>query len=133
MKTAQATRNTTEAVDRGPPHELIGSDRVEGTKVYRSDGQHIGHIERIMIDKRSGHAAYAVMHFGGFLGVGQDSYPLPWSLLHFNATLGGYEVDVTDEQLKEAPTLMRDENLDLGDRERDLRIYDYYGVSPYWF
>ena len=59
------------------PHELIASDRVEGTNVYRSDGTKIGHIERIMLDKRSGQAAYAVMNFGGFLGLGEDSYRCP--------------------------------------------------------
>ncbi len=113
------------------PHELIGSDRVQGTGVYRSSGQKIGHIVRIMIDKRSGQAAYAVMNFGGFLGLGQESYPLPWSLLDFNPKLGGYEVNVSDEQLKQAPNFMNDEKFDLG--ERDMRIYEYYGVAPYWY
>ncbi len=58
-------------------HDLIGSDRVEGTNVYRSDGKKIGEIERVMIDKVSGQAAYAVMGFGGFLGMGEDSLPDP--------------------------------------------------------
>lgn len=115
------------------PHELIASDRVQGTAVVRSSGERIGHIERIMLDKRTGQAAYAVMNFGGFLGLGEESYPIPWSLLDYNTELGGYEVNITDEQLKDAPRLMRDERLDLGDRERDLRIYDYYGMTPYWF
>ena len=62
-------------------HDLIGSDRVEGTNVYRSDGKKIGEIERVMIDKISGQAAYAVMGFGGFLGMGEDHYPIPWQRL----------------------------------------------------
>ena len=78
-------------------HELIGSDRVEGTNVYRSDGKKIGEIERVMIDKVSGQAAYAVMGFGGFLGIGEDHYPVPWQRLHYNEKLGGYEVNLTDE------------------------------------
>ncbi len=90
-------------------HELIASDKVEGTNVYRSNGDKVGHIERIMIDKRSGQAAYAVMNFGGFLGIGEDSYPLPWSVLTYNTRLGGYEVNVTDEQLKGAPKYRRDD------------------------
>jgi hypothetical protein len=81
------------------PHELIGSDRVQGTRVFRPNGDKIGHIERIMIDKRSGQAVYAVMNFGGFLGLGQESYPLPWSLLDFNTKLGGSEINVTDDQV----------------------------------
>ncbi len=113
-------------------HELIASDRVEGTNVYRSDGTKIGHIERIMLDKRSGQAVYAVMNFGGFLGLGGASYPLPWSVLTYNTTLGGYEVNVSDEQLKNAPRLRADERWDDGNRDRDTMIYGYYGVPPYW-
>lgn len=120
-----------DAMERDKPHDLIGSDRVQGTGVYRSSGEKIGHIVRIMIDKRSGQAAYAVMNFGGFLGLGQESYPLPWSLLTFNPKLGGYEVNVTDDQLKQAPKLMNDENFDMG--ERGIGIDEYYGVPPYWF
>src|ERR1700761_6288478 len=84
-------------------HDLIGSDRVEGTNVYRSNGKKIGEIERVMIDKVSGQAAYAVMGFGGFLGIGEDHYPIPWERLTYNEKLGGYELNVTDEQLKNAP------------------------------
>jgi hypothetical protein len=115
------------------PHELIGSDRVQGTAVYRPGGERVGHIVRIMIDKRSGQAAYAVMNFGGFLGLGQESYPIPWSLLSYSPKLGGYEVDISDDQLKDAPHLMANENIDLGDRTRELQMYEYYGVPPYWF
>jgi len=115
------------------PHELVGSDRVQGTAVYRPGGQKIGQIVRIMIDKRTGQAAYVVMNFGGFLGLGQESYPLPWSLLAYNPKLGGYEVDISDDQLKDAPKLMADETIDLGDRTRELQMYEYYGVPPYWF
>ena len=83
--------------------DLIASDKVEGTEVYRSTGDHIGEIERVMIEKRSGKVAYAVMSFGGFLGMGEDFYPLPWSLLTYNERLGGYEVNISEEQLKGAP------------------------------
>jgi hypothetical protein len=113
-------------------HELIGSDKVEGTNVYRSDGDKIGHIERVMIDKRSGQTAYAVMNFGGFLGMGEDSYPLPWQVLTYNPSLGGYEVNVSDEQLKGAPKYSDDAYWDRTDLQRDRTINDYYGVSPSW-
>jgi hypothetical protein len=113
--------------------DLIASDKVEGTNVYRSNGDRVGHIERIMIDKRSGKAAYAVMNFGGFLGIGEDSYPLPWSVLTYNTKLGGYEVNVTDEQLKGAPHYRRDEAFwDKADANRDSAIYGYWGAPPYW-
>ena len=82
---------------------LIGSDKVEGTPVYRSNGEKIGRIERVMIDKVSGKVAYAVMSFGGFMGIGEDYYPLPWSLLTYNPRLEGYEVNISEQQLKSAP------------------------------
>ena len=113
-------------------HALIGSDKVEGTKVYRPDGEKIGQIERIMIDKQSGKVAYAVMSFGGFLGMGHEHYPLPWSLLDYSETLGGYEVNITDEQLKGAPKYSQSESWDWGDRSRHQKLHDYYRVPPYW-
>ena len=83
-------------------HDLIGSDKVEGTNVYRSSGEKIGEIERIMLEKRSGKVAYAVMSFGGFLGIGHDHYPVPWARLTYNERLGGYEVNVSDQELERA-------------------------------
>ena len=63
------------------PHQLIASDRVEGTAVRRPNGDMIGHIERLMIDKVSGQVSYAVMSSGGFLGMGARLLPLPWGRL----------------------------------------------------
>jgi hypothetical protein len=113
-------------------YDLIASDKVEGTAVFRSNGDKIGRIERVMIGKRDGKVGYAVMSFGGFLGMGHDHYPLPWSVLTYNESLGGYEVNITDEQLKGAPHYGRDEDW-WSDRKAGARIYDYYGVTPYWF
>jgi hypothetical protein len=111
---------------------LIGSDKVEGTPVYRSNGDKVGTIERIMIDKLSGKVAYAVMSFGGFLGIGEDYYPLPWSLLTYNTRLDGYEVNISEQQLKGAPKYSKHENWDWSDPERGRRVYDFYQVTPYW-
>ena len=83
---------------------LIASDKVEGTPVRRSNGDKIGTIERVMIDKRSGRVAYAVMTFGGFLGIGEEYRALPWSLLRYNEDLDAYELNLTDEQLRGAPS-----------------------------
>jgi hypothetical protein len=110
---------------------LIGSDKVEGTSVYRSNGDKVGEIDRVMIDKLSGKVAYAVMSFGGFLGLGEDYYPMPWSLLKYNERLGGYEVNIRDEQLHGAPKFASDDKWDWS-RRRDQEVYDYYKVPPYW-
>src|SRR6266852_2374884 len=113
-------------------HSLIASDKVEGTAVYRSNGEKVGHIERVMIDKLSGKVAYAVMSFGGFMGIGEDYYPLPWSLLTYNPRLDAYEVNITAQQLKGAPKYSRHESWDWASRERGKAIHDYYKVRPYW-
>ena len=127
---AIATQNQT--LDRRETASLIGSDKVEGTPVYRSNGDRVGQIERVMIDKLNGKVAYAVMSFGGFLGIGEDYYPLPWSLLTYNPRLEGYEVNVAEQQLKGAPKYSKHESWDWSDRTRDKQVYDYYGVGPYW-
>ena len=111
---------------------LIESDRVEGTSVYGSDNSHIGSIKRLMIDKQSGQVAYAVMSFGGFLGLGEESYTVPWSKLTYSTDLGGYSTDISPESVKGAPDFYRDKDYAWGDRDQERRLHDYYGVSPYW-
>ena len=83
------------------------------------------------IDKLSGKVAYAVMSFGGFLGIGEDYYPLPWPLLTYNPRLEGYEVNVGEQQLKGAPKYSKHESWDWSDRARDKQVDDYYGVGAY--
>ena len=90
----------TEARETG---SLIGSDKVEGTAVYGADDTKIGSIERVMIDKMSGKVSYAVLSFGGFLGIGDDHYPLPWQSLKYDTNLGGYRTGITETQLQGAP------------------------------
>ena len=107
-------------------YALIASDKVEGTAVYRSNGDKVGTIERVMIDKVSGKVAYAVMSFGGFMGIGEDYYPLPWSLLTYNPQLEGYEVNVSEQQLKGAPKYNAHETWDWKGRGR--MIDEYYNV-----
>jgi hypothetical protein len=123
---------TTRAAEARETTSLIGSDKVEGTNVYRSNGDKVGQIERVMIDKISGKVAYAVMSFGGFMGIGEDYYPLPWSLLTYNPKLEGYEVNISEQQLKGAPKYGRHESWDWSDRSRDQTVHDYYKVPPYW-
>jgi PRC-barrel domain len=75
---------------RGETASLIGSDKVDGTPVYGADDRKIGSVQRVMIDKVSGRVAYAVISFGGFLGMGEDYYPMPWTSLKYDTNLGGY-------------------------------------------
>src|SRR4029453_132837 len=127
-----ATVTQGRTLDQRETASLIGSHKGEGTAVYRSNGDRVGQIERIMIDKLSGKVAYAVMSFGGFMGIGEAYYPLPWSLLTYNPSLEGYEVNVGEQQLKGAPKYSKHESWDWSDRARDKKVYDYYGVGAYW-
>ena len=113
-------------------HTLIPSDRVEGTAVRRSNGEKIGEIKRVMIDKVSGKVAYAVMKFGGFLGMGEKYHLLPWDVLHYNTALEAYELNIPDEQLRAAPSYATISEFDWGDRERERRLHEYYKIPPYW-
>ena len=84
-----------------------------------------------MIDKISGKVAYAVLSFGGFLGMGEDYYPVPWSTLNYDTNLAGYRVNLTKDQLEKAPSYSESEGWNWS-RENDRRVYDYYRANPYW-
>jgi hypothetical protein len=111
---------------------LIGSDKVDGTAVYGADERKIGSVQRVMIDKISGKVAYAVVSFGGFLGMGEDYYPMPWTNLKYDTRLGGYRVGITEQQLTSAPKFNRNTDWDWSDRSRDRTVYDYY-KTPLWY
>lgn len=110
-------------------HNLIASDRVEGTPVRRSGGEKIGRIERVMIAKISGKVAYAILTFGGFLGLGQKHLPVPWGRLKYNPDFESYEINLTDEELQRAPFYEANEHFDWGDRSNVIKVRDYYRVG----
>ena len=83
--------------------DIISSDKVEGTTVYNTAGKKLGSIDDLMIDKRSGQICYAVLEFGGFLGMGADRYPMPWKVLKYSPEQGGYVVPLDKDALENAP------------------------------
>lgn len=113
-----------------PNANLISSDKVEGTDVYDAAGNKIGEIDHLMIDRVSGSVRYAVMTFGGFLGIGEGEHPLPWKAFRYDTNLGGYVADVTEEQLQNAPEYAGDESWT--DRDWETRLNNNYGSAPYW-
>jgi hypothetical protein len=82
---------------------LIASDKESGKAIYGAEDKKIGSIEHVMIDKSTGEIAYAVLSFGGFMGIGNDHYPVPWKLLRYDSELGGYRSDISGNRLKGAP------------------------------
>src|SRR5712675_3064855 len=126
------TTTALSSVDARETANLIGSDKVEGTAVYATDGSKIGSIQRVMIDKISGKVAYAVVSFGGFLGMGEDYFPLPWNALKYDTRLDGYRTNITESQLKGTPRYSRSQDWDWSNRDNDRRVYDYY-KTPLWY
>lgn len=112
--------------------DLIGSDRVEGTAVYGASGDKIGTVERILIEKRGGQAREIEISVGSFLGMGGELHSLPWERFEYNPELHGYQLDVTEDQLKGAPTYSEDERDTVYDRDYRMRAYEYWAVTPYW-
>jgi hypothetical protein len=112
--------------------QLIAASKVAGTPVYNREGERLGGIEDVMLDKRSGQVAYAILGFGGFLGIGERYHPLPWSVLEYDLSLGGYRVDLDRDRLEGAPSFAASEAPDWTDRAWGQRVYDYYGAQPYW-
>ena len=91
------------------------------------------HGERsYMIEKISGRVAYAVMSFGGFLGMGTQEHSVPWNKLTYDTNLGGYRTDITEQQLRAAPAFSRDQEYDWSDRNRERELHSHYGARPYW-
>ena len=87
---------------------LIESDRVEGTAVYDRNGHRIGSVKRLMIDKKTGQVAYTVLSFGGFLGLGSEEHTIPWGKLDYDTSLGGFRTDITEDQIRGAPSFYRE-------------------------
>jgi hypothetical protein len=116
----------------GPGHSLIASDRVEGTPVCRPNGEKVGTIDRLMIDKVTGKVAYAVLSFGGFLGLGERHLPVPWPRLRYNPDLPAYELDVSERELDRAPSYGDEQDFDWGNRERESEVHAFHRVPPYW-
>lgn len=106
---------------------LIGGGKVIGTDVYNKDAEIIGKIHDVMIDKRSGQVAYAVLSFGGFLGLGEDYRPIPWRLLTYNSTLGGYVVALERSDLEGAPRHSRGMEDDGNPQDADSDLQGYWG------
>ena len=123
---------TMDTTSETKPHALIASDRVEGTTVRRPSGETIGTIQRLMIDKISGNVAYAVLSFGGFLGLGEKHLPIPWARLDFDPAMNAYQVNISDDELAKAPSYAADKDFDWGDRSQERQVHDYYKTRPYW-
>jgi sporulation protein YlmC with PRC-barrel domain len=108
--------------------DLISSSKIEGTTVYDRDGEKLGTIHSVMIDKRSGQADDAVLSFGGLFGLGTDYYPIPWDRLAHDSDESGYVVDIDKEVLEKAPKYAPTEDHRY-DRAYGEQVHGYYGST----
>ncbi len=109
---------------------LIAASMVNGTSVYNRAGEKLGSIYDVMLEKRSGKADYAIMSFGGFLGIGDRYHPLPWQALTYDENQGGYVVDIDRNRLEGAPSYSASESGLWDDPAYSRRVNEYYGVPP---
>jgi len=85
-----------------------------------------------MVDKLSGKVAYAVLSFGGFIGIGQKHLPIPWARLKYDLDRQAYQLDLSDQELSQAPAYEANKEFDWGDRRVEDAIHGYYKTQPYW-
>ena len=109
---------------------VIASDRVDGTAVYGSDREKIGSVDKVLIDKMGGNVTDVVLSVGGFLGIGDEKHSIPWARLDYDTDVGGYMLNVTKEQLKDAPRFAANEPDRVYDREYQQGVYDYWDANP---
>jgi len=110
----------------------IRATTVIGTSVHDASGSKIGEIEDIMLDKLANHIMFAVVSFGGFLGVAEKYHPVPWSSLKFDKSKDSYIVDFTKEQLEAAPAGSIDELSRNDGQDFRNRAFEYYKAPRYW-
>ena len=111
---------------------FINSDRVEGTAVYTLDGKHIGAIQRFVIERQSGRIAYVVMSFGGFLDLDRETFTVPWAKLSYDVDLGGYRTDITETDLRDAPSFAQTGEDASLDETQEEELHAHFRIPPYW-
>ena len=136
MKTNYLTRDNfgmyaSNADGKGPGPALMGADTLLGNDVVNTNGDDLGDIKEFMLDMGSGKVAYAVLSFGGMLGMGDKLFAVPWRALTLDTDNKRFVLDVSKDRLENAPGFDKDQWPDMADATWNKQIHDYYGVTPY--
>ncbi|QHE85188.1 PRC-barrel domain-containing protein [Hydrogenophaga sp. BPS33] len=118
-------------VHQGPGPHLMGANTLVGNDVANTQDENLGDIKEIMLDMRSGRVAYAVLSFGGFLGMGEKLFAVPWAALKLDTVNKRFVLDASKDRLKDAPGFDKDNWPDMADTTWEKGIHDYYGTKPY--
>lgn len=116
----------------GPGPEVMAADTLQGDKVVNLQGEDLGEIEHIMLDVPSGRIAYAVLSFGGVMGIGDKLFAIPWEALTLDADRHCFVLDIDQERLRNAPGFDKDHWPSMADRNWGEQVYSYYNKQPYW-
>ena len=115
---------------RGPGPDLMGADTLVGNDVCNQKGEDVGDIKEIMLDMRNGKVGYAVLSFGGFLGMGEKLFAVPWGALTLDTKYKRFVLNVEKDRLKNAPGFDKDHWPDMADQSWAREIHSYYGIKP---
>ena len=115
----------------GPGPELMGADTLIGSDVYNKADEDLGDIKEIMLDMRNGRVAYAVLSFGGFLGMGEKLFAVPWNALTLDTATKSFKLNVDKDRLATAPGFDKDQWPNMADATWAQSIHAYYGTKPY--
>ena len=121
------------ATDRGgSPRRILSASTLQGTQVRNSEGDDLGKIEEIMLDQPSGKVAYAVLSFGGFMGMGDKLFAIPWKAISLDQENENAILDVQPDVLDNAPGFDKDHWPDFADPQWGESIHSHYNSTPYW-
>lgn len=120
------------SLTEGPGSQLMPAESLIGMKVVNMMDDDLGKIEDIMLDTEKGNIAYAVLTFGGFLGMGNKLFAIPWKALRFFESKDQFILDVSKDRLEKAPGFDPDNPPDMANLEWSANIHSYYETKPYW-
>lgn len=115
----------------GPGPGLMGADTLVGNDVYNRQNEDLGDVKEIMLDMSTGRVSYAVLSFGGILGMGEKLFAVPWDALTLDTKHKRFTLNIKKESLDQAPGFDKDSWPDMADQAWAKGIHDYYGTRPY--
>jgi len=111
---------------------ILSSSTITGQNVVNAAGENIGNVKEIMVDTKHGRISYAVLSFGGFLGLGDKLFAIPFDAMALDEPNNRFVVDIPKETLQNAEGFDKNDWPDFGNPEFNTRTYRHYGVNPYW-
>lgn len=112
--------------------QALSASSITGTDVVNLQGENLGHIEDVMIDLTTGRILYAVLSFGGILGIGDKLFAVPFQAFTINQADETFMLDMDKERLENAPGFDKDDWPATSDTRFNTRVYEYYQIEPYW-